>query len=807
MLSPSFCIISYLVSCAECVEKPRGPAAETRPCRILILGDGNFSFSLALARALLLPLPPSTAEQTTSTNRYGKATTVAASHPNPAPGTAGTPVDSPPPVPKQPPSTTKPGKNQQRGRLPYDIVATSFDGRLDLLGKYLESSSILASLRSLGVTVLHNVDATALDSRVVGGASVDDQPTTTTSTTAEQSSCVPSPLLVAAVDEATQRSARETACCSGVVLIAAPQEEEDHSTTVVDSTGQRKGEEEPDVSQGREWRGGAAAASGGAPPPPSSSSSSSSSRQQYDHVIFNHPHTGTEDMRRHRSFLGHFFHALLGSPSTPLDTNTGSAAIGGVAVAVTPPTISRDAAAAEGGGPAQPSNNAATGLVLAPGGTVHVTLAGDQPERWGLREQAARHGFSMVYRRRFPAERIDGFMTKRHQTGRSFQRRNLDSVTLSFARGDDGVQSMNPPSSGAGGLDACVGGGVLVSGGAEGGERCGDGGGSEKRETEMEDGCAGGGGSGGGYGGSLPPWLWPDVDMCGKGASREEDGEEFGRGKEQCAVAEKDSGGAASRAPAAAAAAAVAAAVAGRGNDNSVETAKKDQHNSNGNYVAGRSPSLPEACSLCGKRYKTAQAVRTHTRQVHELGQEGGVPLVEDSKEEPCPHCDRVFTSARALDQHVSAKHSGDFVDIKPDWFVGSIYHVDPPLAAAAAAAAALGDGHDDQESLGRNDVLPGDEAYGMEELNGALHEVNDGRCRPVEAIPASESGNGGSAAQCGVCGFWFLTPEDARQHLDNLRPPIEGGVARFECQSCPKEFGSRRALLQHANFCSKQVQ
>ncbi|CAN0550200.1 unnamed protein product, partial [Ectocarpus sp. 12 AP-2014] len=142
-----------------------GDGPERQPCRILILGDGNFSFSLALAKGLLLPPTP---------------------HVQPSP--------------------------QARLQQPaFEIVATSFDGRLDLLSKYVEAPGIVAALRSLGVTVLHNVDATALDSRVL---------------------------------QASPSDRRRT----------------QHQ------------------------------------------------QQHFEHVIFNHPHTGTEDMRRHRSFLGHFFH-------------------------------------------------------------------------------------------------------------------------------------------------------------------------------------------------------------------------------------------------------------------------------------------------------------------------------------------------------------------------------------------------------------------------------------------------------------------------------------------------------------------
>ncbi|CAN0544796.1 unnamed protein product, partial [Ectocarpus sp. 8 AP-2014] len=74
-----------------------------------------------------------------------------------------------------------------------------------------------------------------------------------------------------------------------------------------------------------------------------------------------------------------------------------------------------------------------------------------------------------MHRRRFPAEKIDGYMTKRHQTGRSFRQRVQASETLSFSW-------------------------VASAQAAQG-----------------DDGAA--------FGSTLPPWLWPEVNMCGDEAS------------------------------------------------------------------------------------------------------------------------------------------------------------------------------------------------------------------------------------------------------------------------------------------------
>ena len=68
----------------------------------------------------------------------------------------------------------------------------------------------------------------------------------------------------------------------------------------------------------------------------------------FKHVVFHHPHLGTENMHRHRALLGHFFHSA---------THDG---------------------------------------VLAPRGVIHVSLGGRQAKDWMLHEQAARHGLALL---------------------------------------------------------------------------------------------------------------------------------------------------------------------------------------------------------------------------------------------------------------------------------------------------------------------------------------------------------------------------------------------------------------------------
>lgn len=592
------------------------------------------------------------------------------------------------------------------------MVATSFDGKTDLLSKYPESKGILANLRAMGVSVLHNVDATAVDERVFlkpGTESPGD-------------------------GEARQRNPGDSVPPGeGLEFLTTPDDETRQAGRAAYLCG---------------YRG----------------------HQKYDHIVFNHPHTGTEDLRRHRSFLGHFFHAVLNanvSTSKPAISTTTSA---NNLIQKNKARVGPDALGINPSNKLSKASERAGFSILAPGGAVHVTLAGDQPERWGLREQAARHGFALAHRGRFPAEKIDGYMTKRHQTGRSFQRRNLDSVTLSFVwvggTYDDTMMNSrlahnpcNSPVYTAGEVLGNSPGEEIAGEGQRRGERAV----YEKKATTISDNRA------------LPPWLWPEVNMCAEN-SEWTAGTLVGKTCEPAA----SRGGEVLR----------AVDTAGIGNQCGID-------HINGSRRLGRGSDasvLPEVCTVCGKRYKTPQALRTHIRQQHELGQ--GEGAAGEGEEHYCPGCDRVFSSKNALDQHIFAKHKGQNVDIKPDWYVGSIYHFDPPHASGEGRGEEAGDVTVGSSlRTGVADVGHGNDI----ETSGLLTDA-----RRLKAAPAPLGKDDRGVSYCGVCGFWFMTPEDAQQHLDNLRPPIEGKVIRFECGLCAKGFGSRRALLQHANFCGR---
>mmetsp|Transcript_2159 Transcript_2159/g.3404 ORF Transcript_2159/g.3404 Transcript_2159/m.3404 type:complete len:388 (+) Transcript_2159:223-1386(+) len=105
-------------------------------------------------------------------------------------------------------------------------------------------------------------------------------------------------------------------------------------------------------------------------------------------VIFNHPHLGTEDAARHSRFLSHFLHECK---KTWLMNNNG---------------------------------------------TVHLTLAAGQWERWQGEEAASKHGFILKHRVPFQSPPVEEskYQHRRHQTGKSFQNRTAGSETFVLVR-------------------------------------------------------------------------------------------------------------------------------------------------------------------------------------------------------------------------------------------------------------------------------------------------------------------------------------------------------------------------------------
>lgn len=111
-----------------------------------------------------------------------------------------------------------------------------------------------------------------------------------------------------------------------------------------------------------------------------------------DHVIFNHPHLGTEDSVLHGRFICHLFHSCVHVWMKPA------------------------------------------------GGLLHLTLVEGQCERWGVLEAANRMNLVVIKRKTFqpPPIKNASYSLRRHQTGKSFaSRRPKGSETIVFGRQSD----------------------------------------------------------------------------------------------------------------------------------------------------------------------------------------------------------------------------------------------------------------------------------------------------------------------------------------------------------------------------------
>jgi uncharacterized C2H2 Zn-finger protein len=122
-------------------------------------------------------------------------------------------------------------------------------------------------------------------------------------------------------------------------------------------------------------------------PPPSDETDS----WRADHVIFNHPHIGTEDAALHARFISHFLHTCFNY------------------------WMRRDC------------------------GILHLTLVKGQYERWKCEESAQRHDLILLERNSFvPPPGGGHYHHRRHQTGKSFASRAIGgSETFSFRRKTD----------------------------------------------------------------------------------------------------------------------------------------------------------------------------------------------------------------------------------------------------------------------------------------------------------------------------------------------------------------------------------
>lgn len=106
-----------------------------------------------------------------------------------------------------------------------------------------------------------------------------------------------------------------------------------------------------------------------------------------DLVIFHHPHLGTEDAKRHASFLCHLFHTVRERWIRDLST-----------------------------------------------GHFYLTLAQGQHQRWNCQEAAEKNGFILRGCWRFLATAVTNgrYEHRRHQTGKSFRSRTVGSYTWHY---------------------------------------------------------------------------------------------------------------------------------------------------------------------------------------------------------------------------------------------------------------------------------------------------------------------------------------------------------------------------------------
>lgn len=93
-------------------------------------------------------------------------------------------------------------------------------------------------------------------------------------------------------------------------------------------------------------------------------------RSEFDLIIFNHPHSGSEDMQRHQQLLCHFFHSALDC--------------------------------------------------IAPEGCMLVSLCDDQPERWKLVQAAERFGFQLHSRTVYDPSELPQWQQRRHHRNKAF---------------------------------------------------------------------------------------------------------------------------------------------------------------------------------------------------------------------------------------------------------------------------------------------------------------------------------------------------------------------------------------------------
>ena len=122
-------------------------------------------------------------------------------------------------------------------------------------------------------------------------------------------------------------------------------------------------------------------------------------RFEFDLIIFNHPHSGVEDLQRHRLLLYHFFHsaAQCASASTPSSS-----------------PYSHNAADTNNTSDADDTHHRLH---------VIVSLCDTQPERWHLCEAASYHHFHLKRRSVYDPHELPTWQVRRHHRDLAFTNR------------------------------------------------------------------------------------------------------------------------------------------------------------------------------------------------------------------------------------------------------------------------------------------------------------------------------------------------------------------------------------------------
>ena len=166
------------------------------------------------------------------------------------------------------------------------------------------------------------------------------------------------------------------------------------------------------------------------------------------------------------------------------------------------------------------------------------------------------------------------------------------------------------------------------------------------------------------------------------------------------------------------------------------------------------------SCEECCREFRSAQGLRTHMRQVHELKKYADIckPVAELA----CDICSKTFRNSEALWQHKISKHegAGHLERDLPDW---------------------------------KQEVLKKTQDLVVEKQQRVTDLKNQGVTKIFE--------DEGFYA-CPVCQQAVPLEWDLEKHLTTLQPLL--GVAA-ECDCCGKKFIEYRALKQHMNYCRKK--